>query len=46
LLKIENGSGLSGGDVQFVDSNNPGGSGWGGAVGLPGLGYLLDNPTL
>jgi len=44
LMKVENGTGGCGVDIQFVDSSNQGTAGYGGAVGWPGLGYLLANP--
>jgi len=48
LIKVENGTADTGNpcgvDIQFVDFNNPGAGGYGGANPLPGLGYLLEKP--
>lgn len=42
LLKVEQGTGLSGVNCQFVDVYNVGAPGWGNAIPLSGMGYLLD----
>ena len=42
LVKVEHGTtGNPGANIQFVDLNSMGSPGWGGAVPLEGLGYLL-----
>jgi len=46
LVKCENGTGAFALDFQIVPTTGMGVSGWGGAAPLPGLAYMLYNPTL
>ena len=47
LLKVEHGTTNTPGiDIQFVDSEQMGGPGWGNAIQLQGYGYLLSAPPL
>lgn len=45
LIKVENGDGLSGADIQFVNDSYPIVPGYGGATPITGLGYLLSYPS-